>query len=46
MKSCLQKGETTNFCCCIWDPGWKKIWIRDKHPGSTTLHSKKYYHPT
>ncbi len=21
----------------ILDPGWKKIWIRDKHPGSATL---------
>jgi hypothetical protein len=35
---------TTNFfhpsrCCCFWirDPGWVKIRIRDKHPGSATL---------
>jgi hypothetical protein len=21
----------------IWDPGWVKIRIRDKHPGSATL---------
>jgi hypothetical protein len=21
----------------IWDPGWVKIGIRDKHPGSATL---------
>ncbi len=35
------------FCCCfcvldprsrIRDPGWVKIRIRDKHPGSTTLY--------
>ncbi len=27
------------FCCCFWilDPGWVKIRIRDKHPGSATL---------
>jgi hypothetical protein len=23
----------------IWDPGWIKIRIRDKHPGSATLHT-------
>ncbi len=30
---------TPLFCCCFWirDPGWVKIWIRDKHPGSATL---------
>ncbi len=37
---------TPLFCCCIWildprsgirDPGWIKIRIRDKHPGSATL---------
>jgi hypothetical protein len=21
----------------FWDPGWEKIRIRDKHPGSATL---------
>jgi hypothetical protein len=27
------------FCCCFWiqDPGWVKIRIRDKHPGSETV---------
>jgi hypothetical protein len=27
------------FCCCclILDPGWIKVRIRDKHPGSATL---------
>jgi hypothetical protein len=27
------------YCCGFWirDPGWVKIRIRDKHPGSTTL---------
>ncbi len=26
------------FCCCwIWDPGWIKIRIRNKDPGSATL---------
>ncbi len=43
-----KKGMTTNkffftplFCCCFWirDPGWVKIRIRDKYPGSATLHS-------
>jgi hypothetical protein len=24
----------------IRDPGWVKIWIRDKHPGSATLISR------
>ncbi len=30
---------TSLFCCCFWirDPGWVKIRIRDKHPGSATL---------
>ncbi len=30
---------TPLFCCCFWirDPGWVKIRIRDKHPGSATL---------
>ncbi len=37
---------TPVFCCCFWirdpgseirDPGWVKIRIRDKHPGSATL---------
>jgi hypothetical protein len=40
-----KKGMTTTplFCCCFWirdpiqDPGWVKIRIRDKHPGSATL---------
>jgi hypothetical protein len=40
-----KNGMTTNFfftrlfCCCfcIRDPGWVKIRIRDKHPGSATL---------
>ncbi len=38
-------GRTTKcfpflFCCCwIWDPGWIKIRIRDKYPGSATLGS-------
>jgi|688.fasta_scaffold2561646_1 hypothetical protein len=37
-----KEGKTTNyfrfFCCCwIRDPRWKKISIRDKHPGSATL---------
>jgi hypothetical protein len=28
------------FWCCCWirDPGWIKIGIRDKHPGSATRH--------
>ncbi len=25
------------------DPGWKKIWIRDKHPGSATLHPSQNF---
>ncbi len=25
------------FSCCIRDPGWKKIRIRDKHHGSATM---------
>jgi hypothetical protein len=39
----LQKGEKTdlktNFLPphVFWDPGWEKIRIRDKHPGSATL---------
>ncbi len=40
-----KKGITTNFftplfCFCFWirDPGKVKIRIRDKHPGSATLH--------
>jgi hypothetical protein len=30
---------TPFFSCCIWirDPGWVKIRIQDKHPGSATL---------
>ncbi len=30
---------TPFFCCCFWirDPGWVKIRILDKHPGSATL---------
>ncbi len=35
---------TPLFCCCFWirdprseEPGWVKIRIRDKHPGSATL---------
>ncbi len=30
---------TPLFCSCFWirDPGWVKIRIRDKHPGSATL---------
>jgi hypothetical protein len=36
------------FCCCCWirDPGWIKLRIRDKHPGSATLtnlKTKKHY---
>ncbi len=26
----------------IWDPGWEKTRIRDKHPGSATL-IESYY---
>jgi hypothetical protein len=29
----------------IRDPGWVKIWIRDKHPGSATLVIKKNFLP-
>ncbi len=31
----------------IKDPEWKRIRIRDKHPGSATLHSDKFHlnHP-
>jgi hypothetical protein len=30
---------TPLFCCCFWigGPGWVKIRIRDKHPGSAKL---------
>ncbi len=30
----------------IWDPRWIKIriWIRDKHPGSATLHTTGFSH--
>jgi hypothetical protein len=40
---------TLLFCCCFWirdprsgirDPGWVKIRIRDKHPGSATTKYK------
>ncbi len=36
------KGMTKNFfhpslLLLFWDPGWEKIRIRDKHPGSATL---------
>jgi hypothetical protein len=37
----MTKFFSTNvFHCCFWirDPGWVKIRIRDKHPGSATLH--------
>jgi hypothetical protein len=45
-----KKDMTTNFfftplfCCCFWirDPGWVKIRIRDKHPGSATLTAGSY----
>jgi hypothetical protein len=43
----IKKGMTTNFFSplsfvavfgsVIRDPGWLKIRIRDKHPGSATL---------
>ncbi len=40
-----KQGMTTIYfftplcCCCFWirDPGWVKIRIRDKHPGSASL---------
>ncbi len=37
-----KKSRTTNYfppllLLLLKDPGWKKIRIRDKHPGSTTL---------
>jgi hypothetical protein len=30
----------------IWDPGWEKIRIRDKHPGSATLLNFVPIHPS
>ncbi len=37
--------STPIFCCCFWirDPGWVSIRIRDKHPGSATLHGTLRY---
>jgi hypothetical protein len=34
-----KKFFTPLFSTCFWirDPGWVKIRIRDKHPGSATL---------
>jgi hypothetical protein len=48
----LQKGEKTDLkkffylpmFFGIWDPGWEKIRIRDKHPGSATLLSMSMLH--
>ena len=45
MKFLATKNFLTNiffhplFCSCFWirDPGWVKIRIQDKHPGSATL---------
>ena len=40
LQKCLTtKFFTPLFCSCFWirDPGWVKIRIRDKHPGSATL---------
>jgi hypothetical protein len=32
-----QKKKFFFYLHVFWDPGWEKIWIRDKHPGSATL---------
>jgi hypothetical protein len=32
-----RNGMKTNFLLLFLDPGWEKIRIRDKHPGSATL---------
>jgi hypothetical protein len=46
-----KKIFTPVFNCCFWirdlrsgirDPGWVKIRIRDKHPGSATLVARKW----
>ncbi len=38
-KKCDKKFFAPLCCSCFWirDPGWVKIRIRDKHPGSATL---------
>jgi hypothetical protein len=45
---------TSLFSTCFWirdprsgirDPGWVKIRIRDKHPGSATLPISRYRYP-
>jgi hypothetical protein len=36
----VRKQKKKNFFLSphvFWDPGWEKIRIRDKHPGSATL---------
>ncbi len=46
-KKCRTTNFTLLFCCCFWIryPGWTKVRIRDKHPGSATLVSRIKYSP-